>query len=357
MSLEQRTRNITLTDNYTYNEANQLTVVNGEHPTYDAAGNLTGSDAGAEFTYNAADQTLSAQPRADHGLREEFVYRGVGQAERASAGPVARHLVVEDPICAPLLPCTEEPDEVVGTVTFVRSTIGLIGETVGGAATTSFTRDPAGDLLGQRGPLGNHFYIRDGVGSIVALTDANGVVIGTYEYDPFGRVTSADLDVFNPFRFAGYYLDGTGLYHTGERYYDPSLGRFTQQDPLYDPLDSKLWNRYLYVGNDPVNYTDPAGLCPFGTNPNGRCRGHRIADGAKRCLAGVESILLPAGLGFGIGYGPWELAHALEATGKLGTPAGVAAIAHSSGALSGSLITGGVIVVSVVAVGCAKGKG
>jgi uncharacterized protein RhaS with RHS repeats len=46
----------------------------------------------------------------------------------------------------------------------------------------------------------------------------------------------------------------------GERYYDSTLGRWTQQDPIVDVLDPKLWNRYVYVGNDPINYVDPSGL-------------------------------------------------------------------------------------------------
>ena len=53
----------------------------------------------------------------------------------------------------------------------------------------------------------------------------------------------------------------------GARYYDPSLGRFTQQDPVFNPLDPKQWNRYVYTGDDPVNFDDPTGLCSDWWNP------------------------------------------------------------------------------------------
>jgi RHS repeat-associated protein len=46
----------------------------------------------------------------------------------------------------------------------------------------------------------------------------------------------------------------------GQRYYDSSIGRWTQQDPLVSLVDPMQWNRYVYVGDDPVNYVDPSGM-------------------------------------------------------------------------------------------------
>jgi RHS repeat-associated protein len=65
----------------------------------------------------------------------------------------------------------------------------------------------------------------------------------------------------NPFRYAsGYADDATGLYKFGARYYDPSLGRWTQRDPLPGPMGfpSKV-DRYSYVGDNPLSRTDPTG--------------------------------------------------------------------------------------------------
>jgi RHS repeat-associated protein len=52
-------------------------------------------------------------------------------------------------------------------------------------------------------------------------------------------------------------LDDTGLYYFGDRFYDPSLGRFTSPDQLAEgrPFDSA----YVYVGNNPMNRVDPDG--------------------------------------------------------------------------------------------------
>ena len=63
------------------------------------------------------------------------------------------------------------------------------------------------------------------------------------------------------FGYTGAEWDGeTGLYHMGARYYDPTLGRFIQQDPADEGL-----NPYRYGWNDPVNYSDPTGMTAFRT--------------------------------------------------------------------------------------------
>lgn len=52
----------------------------------------------------------------------------------------------------------------------------------------------------------------------------------------------------------------TGLYYYGARYYDPVLGRFISPDTIIqDPSNPQDLNRYSYVANNPVNYTDPTG--------------------------------------------------------------------------------------------------
>jgi RHS repeat-associated protein len=52
-----------------------------------------------------------------------------------------------------------------------------------------------------------------------------------------------------------------GLFHFGARYYDPTTGRWTQQDPLGHLGSTRQGDRYLYVGEDPINLSDPSGLC------------------------------------------------------------------------------------------------
>ncbi len=63
------------------------------------------------------------------------------------------------------------------------------------------------------------------------------------------------------FLFAGQRWESSiGLYQMGDRWYDPALGRFISPDPIVpNSQDPQSWNRYSYVLNNPVKYTDPTG--------------------------------------------------------------------------------------------------
>jgi RHS repeat-associated protein len=61
--------------------------------------------------------------------------------------------------------------------------------------------------------------------------------------------------------FTGQRLDSTGLYYYGARYYDSTIGRFISPDTLVCvPSNPQSLNRYSYVINNPLKYTDPSGL-------------------------------------------------------------------------------------------------
>jgi RHS repeat-associated protein len=63
-------------------------------------------------------------------------------------------------------------------------------------------------------------------------------------------------------------LSETGLDYFGARYFSGGQGRFTSPDPLLNsgrPDDPQSWNRYAYVGNNPLRYVDPLGLYKFAT--------------------------------------------------------------------------------------------
>jgi len=96
---------------------------------------------------------------------------------------------------------------------------------------------------------------QDGLGSIVALSSSTGAVGDKYTYGVYGE--TANL-TGNTFRYSGRRLDAeTGLYYYRARYYSPKIGRFLQNDPIGYTGGINL---YAYVGNDPLNLTDPSGL-------------------------------------------------------------------------------------------------
>lgn len=100
------------------------------------------------------------------------------------------------------------------------------------------------------------YYHSDGLSSILKMTDATGDVTRAYRYDSFGRIESGSS--YDGYSFTGWEWDSqTSLYFYRGRYYDPTLGRFLNEDPI--GLLGGI-NLYTYVGNDPTNYVDPAGF-------------------------------------------------------------------------------------------------
>lgn len=100
------------------------------------------------------------------------------------------------------------------------------------------------------------YYHHDHLGSTRLLTDTAGGARGSYTFDPYGNLTSSTaLSV--SLLFAAQYRDGeSGLYYLRARYYDPSTGQFISRDPAV----ATTREAYAYVGDNPLNATDPAGL-------------------------------------------------------------------------------------------------
>ncbi|WP_052630745.1 RHS repeat-associated core domain-containing protein [Pseudoxanthomonas suwonensis] len=100
----------------------------------------------------------------------------------------------------------------------------------------------------------------DVLGSVVAMTDASGLVVEAREYEPYGyQATPAIQD--GP-GYTGHLQDmATGLVYMQQRYYDPQIGRFLSVDPVvaYDNDDYRYFNRYAYAFNNPYRFTDPDG--------------------------------------------------------------------------------------------------
>ena len=106
------------------------------------------------------------------------------------------------------------------------------------------------------------WYLYDGLGSVVMLTDVLGNPTQWYQYDVFGATQGGVKDPFNRYRFVGLQQDDlTGLTYMNARWYESVLGRFIARDKVFGQIrDPQYFNRYAYVGNNPVSYTDESGL-------------------------------------------------------------------------------------------------
>jgi RHS repeat-associated protein len=126
-----------------------------------------------------------------------------------------------------------------------------------------------------------YFYHPDHLGSTNVVTDSNGIETQRVNYAPFGEVRDTPIPSV-AHKYTGKERDSaTGLYWYEWRSYDPVLARFTTPDTLVpNPRDPQDLNRYSYVGNNPLRYTDPTGHGKFKINPAKFFR-HLTADISK----------------------------------------------------------------------------
>ena len=206
--------------------------------SYDANGNAR-NIAGRSFTYDFEDRIRTAD-----GGAVRIVYDGDGNLASKTVGGVTTRYLVDS-----------------------RNATGfsqVLEEVVNGEVQKQYTYGHT--ILSQRQKIGGvwttSFYSMDAHGSVRQLTDTDGVVTDTYEYDAFGKLITQTGSTPNVYLYAGERFDpDLGLYHLRERYYNADRGRFTSMDPFGGWIESPLsTHKYLYVHADPVNLIDPLGL-------------------------------------------------------------------------------------------------
>ena len=122
-----------------------------------------------------------------------------------------------------------------------------------------------------------YYYHSDHLGSATLISDYKGDEYQRIEYTPYGetwveKTQNTGLE-YLPYKFTGKEIDEeTGLYYYGARYLDPRYSRWVSTDPALSEYmsgsktgmggayNSVNLNLYHYAGNNPLKYTDPAGL-------------------------------------------------------------------------------------------------
>ncbi|HEY4943245.1 MAG TPA: RHS repeat-associated core domain-containing protein, partial [Rhizomicrobium sp.] len=148
----------------------------------------------------------------------------------------------------------------------------------------------AGGIVGERfytvgGSTVWKYFVADHLGSVAVVTDSSGTVSERLSYDAWGRRRNSDgtddstcsITSATTRGYTGHeMMDSICEINANARIYDPTIGRFMSADTMVpDPFDGQSFNRYSYVGNNPLSATDPSGhdnFCANGTasgNTNG----------------------------------------------------------------------------------------
>ncbi len=127
----------------------------------------------------------------------------------------------------------------------------------------------------RSGQADSLYYIHsDYLGSIMTLTNEQGNVADRFGYDAWGRRRDpadwSEPDTTEHLIDRGYtgheHLDHFGLINMNGRVYDPASGRMLSPDPVMDMGSTQGINRYSYVMNNPLVYTDPTGYITYAFN-------------------------------------------------------------------------------------------
>jgi len=114
--------------------------------------------------------------------------------------------------------------------------------------------------IGEEQPGGWQFHLGDALGSVRQLAEASAAVTLAKAYEPFGSVLSSSGSAATAFQFIGEHVDRMGLVYLRARYYMPSIGAFISRDRSNGDTDAPYsFNRYAYVGNNPIRWTDRSG--------------------------------------------------------------------------------------------------
>ncbi|MEC4738043.1 FG-GAP-like repeat-containing protein, partial [Shewanella sp. E94] len=236
----------------TLNGSNCISQTSSTHAmTYDARGNIT-SDSQRNFNYTSYDliDTIT------QGRESSSFEYDAGRARYKRAD-----IKIEAGVNA------------YYTTYYVGSHYEKVMRTGGGKAALTEQKYYVGNVVitKRSNNTTDTFYLhKDHQGSTTTVTNAAGIVVQQFTYDPWGKQTAAYSNsrlngVISPSASKGYTghegIDHMDIIHMNGRIYDANIGRFLQADPFIQQADNlQNYNRYAYVLNNPMSYSDPTGF-------------------------------------------------------------------------------------------------
>lgn len=223
----------TSTTNYTYyNNTNRLQSAGSLSFGYDNNGN-TISRTGRTYGYDVKNNLTAVSG----DFSASYTYDGLGNRRTATRYDVTRKYVLD----------------LLGDMSNV-----LMETDASGNAVCYYIYGATGLVSCIDANNNTRYYVYDYRGSTVAMTDAttSANITHKYQYDDFGKLLQVEEADANPFRYVGelgVMFEDDALTFMRARYYDPEIGRFLSEDPIWST------NLYPYADNNPIIRIDPNG--------------------------------------------------------------------------------------------------
>lgn len=216
------------TTNYIHNNSNRTQTAGSDSFGFDSNGNTT-SKTGKSLTYDVYDRLTNVSGN----FTAQFEYDANGDRRKSVINGSEKRYVLNTLGMSQVLVETNTSNTVQNYFVYG---LGLISRT---------------DVSDN-----TNYYHYDFRGSTIAMTDDSENITHKYQYDVYGNILQSDEADFNPYRYVGKYgveFEANDLYFMRARYYDPKIGRFIIEDPIWHT------NLYPYADNNPVIGIDPKG--------------------------------------------------------------------------------------------------
>ena len=233
-------------DSFEYDDANRLIKFNDEAIEYDADGNMIYGPVNGQMTtlsYDCRNRLISAGD-------ERYTY---------DAENIRTSLISGDGKTEFITDTSEELSRVLVESKYVRT--GADSYNKVSERQFVYGNGLVYEIEGSK--EFHHHY--NHLGSTMVISDRDGQTVAKYSYGLYGELLSGDSSISKYLYNGkdGVRTESNGLYYMRQRYYNPEIKRFINQDILIGSIENPLsLNRYSYVQGNPANYTDPFGLCP-----------------------------------------------------------------------------------------------